>query len=361
VSDWHPTGLRTIKDVVNSLSAINLQQLPAPYYAGSSGSKGIVLAVESMNMHMTDEGWQIEAGMEHGGYRLCGYRFKESSTNLTDLYTRYLPDVVVVQDKREWDVKPGNFREPKAAFQEVDCLNHRSVVFKVTVLKDAHCHPEYHRDSAEEMGCHAWIVYYHPKIVCKLASFVRPQHLIRVYHTIDRDKVPEFQIGQRHGTILSGAISGVYPLRSRLLREAEQIPNMACLKHPGYHRNGSCTNEFLQTLSRFKVAICTSSIYGYALRKIIEATACGCHVVTDLPTDEVMPWIDGNLTRISPSTSSQEVGRITAQLCKEYDPEIQEWYAGRAKRWYDWKAAGLRLVSDIERMRANYNATVPTS
>ena len=42
------------------------------------------------------------------------------------------------------------------------------------------------------------------------------------------------------------------------------------LSHPGYGRSKCFTPEFLKILSIYKVAICTVSIYGYAVRKIVE-------------------------------------------------------------------------------------------
>jgi hypothetical protein len=115
------------------------------------------------------------------------------------------------------------------------------------------------------------------------------------------------------------------------------------------------TPQFLQTLSHFKVAICTSSMYGYALRKIMEATACGCRVLTDLPVDEALPEIDGNLFRIRPDTSAYHIQIYIRQLVKEYDPERQAHYAELAKKFYDFKAVGQRLADDIETLRRNYN------
>ena len=127
------------------------------------------------------------------------------------------------------------------------------------------------------------------------------------------------------------------------------------MPHPGYHRQGCATPVFLKALSQYKVAICTTSIYGYALRKLCEATAAGCIVVTDLPVDEVLPVIDGNLIRLHPDTPTKEVAALLRRLYEGYDPERQRFFSEQACEWYDYRAMGIRLAADIERLKNAYN------
>lgn len=345
--------MRTIADVIRRLPSPSSAELPAPAYTCRRGIR-VGLAVESMRRHMTDEGWQIFAGLEQAGYRLCGYQLPYDCTNVNDILLNLNPSVVVLQDKREWDVHPSNFREPLARFHYVESLARRQDVFKITILKDSHQNPPYHRHSAEEIGCHAWIVYYHPRIVKHVAPYVRSQHLIRTYHSLDSDIIPAYSPEGRNGTLLSGAISNAYPLRRMLVGKQHRLPETHYLKHPGYHRNGCQTPKFLEELSRHRVAICTSSIYGYTLRKIAEATACGCVVITDLPTDEVMPGIDGNLVRVSDKSSWQQVYAAVLHAIRTYSPERQAHYAAIAKEYYDYRRLGTALATDIEELRRSY-------
>lgn len=125
-------------------------------------------------------------------------------------------------------------------------------------------------------------------------------------------------------------------------------------RHPGYHRNGCATPDFIKLLQKFKVAVCTSSIYGYALRKIIEATAAGCMVITDLPSDEILPGIDANLIRVPSDVDWHEVYRIINRCYREYDLEKQIGLAQQCLEWYDYHPIGERLAWDIEMMRRNY-------
>lgn len=357
---------QTIDDVLRRLPRPEVPPLEAPAYRGPAWETRprVGLAVASMARHMTDEGWQLFQVLRAGGYTLAGHGIDSGYLGWRDLTCArkivevFDPGVVVVQDKREWEGLtaggPGGF-DKRERFRNVDHLSQRSDLFRLTILKDAHQQPEYHRAAAAEMGTHAWVVYYAPRIVAHLAPYVRPEHLVRTYHTVDADLVPAYSPANRWGCLLSGAVSGAYPLRRALVRDAALLPETDVLAHPGYHRNGPATPAFLRRLCRYRVAICTSSIYGYALRKVIEATACGCVVLTDLPADEVLPEIDGNLVRITPDFSPRRVAKILRTLCEEYDPERQADYARRALAFYDYRRMGARLADDIERLRRNYN------
>lgn len=359
--------LRTVEDVIlrmpRSRSAI--VHCPAPEYTPNDegSSSKVALAVESMRHHMSDEGYQIMQGLEEGGYTLAGYQCCYNSVNVKEIIRHFDPQTMVIQDKREWDLRPVDFREKNAKFRYIEYLKDRPSIFKVTVVKDAQQRPEYHQLSANEMGVHAWIVYYNPLIVSRLAPYIRPRHMIRTWHSIDSRLVPLFLPGskerqRRKGCLLSGAVGPAYPLRTLLTRRVSQLPDTDLLPHPGYHMRKCHTPGFLTTLSNYKVAICTSSIYGYSLRKIIEATACGCRVVTDLPTDEVLPFIDGNLVRVPSSIGVTAMGRILERLYEDYNPEIQFAYADDAMRWYDYRQVGLRLCQDIETLRKGYHHAV---
>lgn len=345
----------TISTVLSRLPKVKSETLPAPEYTGKS-DKGIALAVESMKRHMTDEGWQIMQSLQYHGYTLCGHQLEVNATDVRDIIRQTDPGIVLVQDKREWDVQRGDFRVAAARFNGVGYLKERPDLFKLTILKDSHQRPDYHRESADEMGVHAWVIYYHPSIVMRNAPYLRQKHLIRTYHTLDANLVPDFSMANRGGVLLSGAISPAYPLRSNILRHGRRwIPNMTVISHPGYHVNGSATPKYLQTLSHYKVAICTASMYGYALRKIIEATACGCRVVTDLPVDEVLPEIDGNLIRVPSDINMREIGQVVRQALVGYEPGRQERFAKQAKAFYDYRVMGQRLVQDISNMAKTWS------
>lgn len=348
---------RSIKELLREIPSPRIEPSKAPDYDPFPvpSPTRVGLAVESMRRHMTDEGWQVFDALQQSGYRLCGYDLPGNLTDTREILRATNPSVVVVQDKREWDTRPGDFREERAKFTNLSSLEEREDIFKLTILKDSQQRPEYHKQSADEIGCHAWIVYYHPTIVSHLAPYVRTNHIVRTYHSLDSSLLPEYSPDLRNGCLLSGAVSNAYPFRSALVRGAGLLPQTSYFPHPGYHRNGSATPSFLRLLCQYKVAICTSSKYGYALRKLVEATAAGCIVITDLPQDEVLPEIDGNLVRVTPDFTPRRLGKIILTLINDYNPERQEFYARRARAWYDYRMVGRRLANDIETLRSNYN------
>lgn len=352
--------MRTIGDILKTINTPQVAQLSKPIYSPPENEGGIriALAVKSMANHTSNEGWELMLSLQHSGYELCGYGIDENLTDVNEIIERYNPAVVVVQDKREYIGKTaGKGFDERERFINVGQLRLRPDIFRLTVLKDAHQDPQFHSDSANEIGCHAWITYYHPEIVCKFAPYVRREHLVRTYHSLDAQLVPTFSANRHHGCLLSGAISRAYPLRTRLFREARYLSHTTALPHPGYHRNGSATPKFLQILSNFKVAICTASSYGYVLRKMIEATACGCTVITDLPSDEVLPQIDGNMVRVDQSITTRDMNQVIRDCVANYNVEKQVFYAEEAKKWYDYRVQGTRLAANIEKLRRMYNET----
>lgn len=358
-------SLSTVESVIQALpSPQGFPPLPQPKYDGQEKSTCKVgLAVSSMSEHMTDEGWQIFDGLRQSGYDLCGKGIITTPevAPLPDLVDvqficRVLnPDTVLVQDKREWDTSPRDFRDQGARFQNIEYLRKRSDIFKLTILKDAHQRPLYHSASALEMDCHAWIGYYHPAIVKHLAPYIRAEHYIRTYHTLDNKDVPYYDPAMpRKGCLLSGALSGAYPMRTHLMRNIDHLPQTDYLRHPGYHRNGCFTPEYLRILSQYKVAICTSSLYGYALRKIIEATACGCRVITNLPVDEVLPCINGNLIRVPSDIPVPELAEVIKKAIDTYDPANQSYFVCQAVIRYNYRDVTRQLAKDIETLRLRY-------
>lgn len=357
-------GYRTVQEVATGTQRTTgpgLDELPAPRYTDLGNTTDVAMMVESMYRHSTDEGGQLASAFRSGGYHLSGLGF-DGEVDVLRVLRNYAPRTLVLQDVREFTGRtagPGfDYRE---SFVNVDSLLSRDV-FKLTVLKDAHSTPDYpfHRDIAERVGVSAWVTYYHPRIVKAQAPFVRERHLVRTYHSIDKDVLLPFSPASgRKECILSGALSRAYPLRLRLAQACKlgELPEADYLQHPGYGRSGSHTPLFLREhLPRYKVSICTSSMYGYAVRKLVESTACGCRVITDLPIDDVLPSIDGNLFRVRSDISVQEMREVVSGLVRTYDEDRQRIYADRAKEVYDYRSLGVRLAADIEKLRREYNS-----
>lgn len=347
---------RDVDEVIAHLPLVRSTTLPVPAFnpEENDNSSRLVLGVESMRHHMTDEGWQLTYGLSEQGYLHCGHRLPEPSTDVLHLVNTYTPGTVVVQDKREWDFDRHNFRDPQSRFRGINRLASMSNIFRVTVLKDAQQRPYWHSAAATEMGCNAWIVYYHPRIVKHVAPYVRTEHLIRTYHTLDPDVVPVYTSSERSGCLFSGAVSSAYPLRQRIVQKQGLLP-ITSLNHPGYHRKGTDTPNYLLMLSKFKVAICTSSMYGYSLRKIIEATAAGCRVITDLPTDDYLPNIDDNLIRIHPDIEIKDLRSVIESAIETYNPKVQCEFSNRCVATYNYYTQSSTLHEKITKLRKMYN------
>lgn len=336
--------------------------LSAPEYCpqGREGLCKLHLAVEDMSRHMTDEGWQFSLGLQSAGYSLAGHKCAIPYTDVKRVLGEYDPKIVVVQDKREWTGRTaGRGQDSRYLFTNVPELAERSDIFKVGVIKDAHSDHGLHMESASEMGTHAWVTYYNVKEIARQAPFLRPQHIIRTYHTVNLDDVPVFNLTKRRDAVLTGAHHPrVYPLRGRIRSAAATIPELDVVRHPGYHRHGAATPGFLQLLAGYKVAICTSSVYKYALRKIIEATAAGCVVITDLPYEDKLPHIDDNLIRVSPTISMSLLRDKIQSACADYSLARQHHWHTQAINHYNYRVQGLSLAVKIERLRRQYNESI---
>lgn len=355
----------TIRERIAMIDAIRTrpagEPLPAPPFNRflSDMRRGrVFFASETFSRHMTDEGWQIQLGLQKAGYALVGRYFDYDETDCRQVMRDMRPGVALMQDKREWDANLDGCFDKSISFQHSTALADDPAAFKLTIIKDAHSDPAYHRQAAEEIGCHAWISYYHPDIVCHLAPWVRREHVIRTWHSVDSAAVPVYSAVGRKGCLLSGAIDkSIYPLRARLKAAALEgrIPETTVLTHPTYHARGHCTPDYLKTLSKYKVAICTASVFGYALRKIIEAVACGCKVITDIPPDDPLPGgIDEALIRVSPEVPINQLAWIVQREIAAYDPLAQERYARAACEWFDWRRRGTELAGEIEKMRSEF-------
>jgi hypothetical protein len=364
-TDWIETvTLRTVDSTIAAIKHVpTVQELPAPPYVGDADDSRprIVLGVSSLRDCTSPEGHALIEGLRHAGWQVWGHGYADpfNLTDVREIIHRIEPGVVLVYDIREWGEHCGknDLRDPMARFTNLSALLERANIFKVGMIRDAHNSVEQCNESFKQAGVHAWVHQYHPRIVKHLNNAVRPQHLIRSWHSVEPADVPPFDKHNREGCLLSGNLSGYYPLRQRLYDNLHLLPRTTMLGHPGYQRQKCHTPEMLDQFSRHKVAIVTSSIFGYAIRKFVEATAAGCAIITDLPTDEVIPFIDVNFTRVSTDVSISEVRNLLLEMYRLYNPERQRQLSDVCKCYYDWRNVGCRLDDSIEMMKEHYEAS----
>jgi hypothetical protein len=126
---------------------------------------------------------------------------------------------------------------------------------------------------------------------------------------------------------------------------------MSWLRHPGYQNDrGPATPYYLRFLNHHKVSFATASSYGFALRKIIEGVACGCTVVTDLPSFDVLPEIDRALIRIKPTISDLELTLVLQEAAETWEEEGRRKWAEKAIAYYDYRVAGCRLSNALQKV-----------
>ena len=305
--------------------------------------KAIMLALWDYRNHTTDEGWQLQEGLRLAGVELWGKGYAHSERHVPAILDAAQPDVVILSDYRDWDPSNGGAYDKTAGFTGIQALFHHRCV--LPVFKDAASCLPYQCRYHEQIAANGWICYYHPKSVCRYAAWVDPDYIIRTYHTIDPAVIPN-NGAPRNGTIISGARNAdVYPLRDRIMA-APGYFGVDVRNHPGYGNKGSDVAEYYHALSKYRVSIATASRYGFALRKIIEAVACGCTAISDLPEYDHLP--DVPILRVSPIEWGTILWQIIRNAEDRYDPKRADQAAAKVIERYDYRVEGRRLYQAIE-------------
>lgn len=298
--------------------------------------------------HMTSEGHEFQAGLEHAGWKLVGAGFDDGCRLVPLLLLRHKPSMVVVHDKRDWHPESGIAFRNDIAFEQLEALREFDG-FKAVVVKDAGNPPAFQSEFCEQVRPDTVITYYHELAVGGAGPWLSAFHQTRTYHSVDREICDAIAIdGPRERGIVSGAVSrAVYPTRWTAKRFAGNL-GVRVHAHPGYGNKGCHTPEYLKTLAGYRVHVATASRFGFALRKIIESVAMGCTPVTDLPAYDVLPEIDGALIRIPHGASWQTIKAAVDRADDEWNLEERAAWAEKARAFYDWRAIGTRLDGLLE-------------
>uniref|UniRef100_A0A6M3IPT5 Glycosyltransferase n=1 Tax=viral metagenome TaxID=1070528 RepID=A0A6M3IPT5_9ZZZZ len=308
----------------------------------------LILGNIDYERHMTDEGDQLQRGLQNAGWILAGAGYGDGCRDVPTLLKRHRPDVVLVHDKRDWDPDHRCSFRDDVGYTNLGELASRDDIVRLVVVKDAGSAHDYHIRFIEEVGADAVVTYYHDTSVDHCFPYLRTVHKIRTYHTIDSDVVRKIDLGkQRDRGLVTGAMSErVYPFRHWARRCSGKL-GILNVRHPGFSNHGCATGEYLELLSRHKVHVATASIYGFALRKLIESAAVCCIPVTTLPAYDVLPEIDDILIRAPYTSTIRELRGIIDSAEKRWSLERLQDYANRAIRFYDYRAMGQRLSDDI--------------
>jgi hypothetical protein len=301
----------------------------------------VLLGNVDYRKHMTTEGDQFQTGLQAAGYTVAGKGF-DGLVDVPTILGRYQPDRIVVHDPRDWDpISPIAFRKD-LGFERIAALRD-AAAFKAVVVKDAASSLAYQSGFYRTIRADAAITYYHQTSIGRNAEWLKAVPQIRTYHSIDADQIAGIRFtGDRRAAVVSGALSTAYPLRQRTVRDAAVL-GVDVIPHPGYGNRGARTPDYCRTLAGYKVSIATASMYGFALRKIIEAVAVGCTVITDLPAYDVLPEIDGAVIRVPATIDPAELARVITTAVATWSLEERAYWMTRALAWYDARAIGRRL------------------
>lgn len=309
----------------------------------------LVLANIDYKTHTTDEGEQLQAGLQAAGWTLAGHGYGDGCCHVPTLLDRHQPQRIFVQDCRDWRSDSRGCFNPHVAFEEWAALRCRTQgVTLFTVCKDAGTVIDFQRQFAADIHVDGIVCYYHPRSVCGVAPWLADHNLIRTYHTLNREVCEAIPFDRpRRRCLVSGACSGtIYPLRRLVMDHCHQWV-VDFWPHPGYSNQGSAVALYLKLLGGYRVHVACASRYGFALRKIIESVAMGATPVTDLPHYDRLPHIDGALARVRPGATADEVKHTIDTAEEAWNADERLKWALLARTHYDWRVVGRELSENI--------------
>lgn len=321
----------------------------------------MLFVLESFRRHMDNGRWLFQLGMEAAGYVSAGGGLPAPGIDSVDVEAvvrQRNPPITIFWPRYEWSPQEWGGPEvrPEHEFRNWQYLLSRPDILRVCVLHDAASAREKQRRWHAEFQAHVYLTWYHERSVLPWNPHIRPEQLLRTYHVIDPAAAPP--VRPRDGVcLISGARNPeVYPLRTLAIdaaRRGELGPGVDVLDHPGYPQTGTRSTDYLAVLARYRVAVCTASVYGFALRKIVEATAVGCRVIANLPSCDGLPGIDENLCRIRRDTSIAELRAGIYREASRWQRRRQLLFAEIARRLYDYRAECARVAGELDQRRAD--------
>lgn len=314
----------------------------------TGGVMKIVLANSDYKNHMTSEGNELQEGLKANDWKLCGFGY-DGITHVGKILRDYEPQYIFVQDCRDWREDSGGCFDNRVSYTNWDLL-HDYPGKKITVLKDAGSVKDYQLDFFDDINADMIVHYYHDRALKDLGWDLECK-TARIYHSIDKTKIPI--VRKTKNAIISGALGAeIYPHRTFMTERATEY-GLDTLPHPGYHNHKCYTDDYIQTLAQYKVSVSTCSVWNFSLRKIIEAVACGCVCITNLPEWDILPGIDSCLVRFNNKMKWSEIKDLIRHEVEHYDSEKAWCYQKIAMNIYDYRVQGMLLNEAIIRKLRN--------
>lgn len=305
----------------------------------------VVLANIDYERHTTDEGLQLQRGLEAAGWVLAGVGYGDGCAHVPTLLDRYKPDAVFVQDVRDWLSTCNISFRKDLDFQGLDAMPARCRTY--TVCKDAWGWQREQAWLCETIKPTSIAHYYAIEVVRREAPWCNRYELHRIYHSVDADLCRSLWRDDRGGACVTGARSPVYPVRMLAIQHAADL-GLSTRPHPGYGNRGADTPAYLQWLSGYRVHVACGSKWRVAFRKILESVALGMTPITTLDPADVLPEIDGALVRIGPTPTVAELQDAIHAAAAAWRPDERRHWAERCWAHYDYRVAGRRLAAMME-------------
>lgn len=305
----------------------------------------LVLSNIDYERHTTDEGLQLQRGLQHAGWVLAGMGYDDGCADVAELMRRHKPERVFVQDVRDWYSQCDICFRKDLDFSNLQALRD---VKAFTVCKDAWNWHKEHRWIAHMIGARGVLHYYAADVVSReAADWIKPYPLLRIHHSVDADLCSELWTEDRKRGCVTGARSDVYPLRMRAIDAASML-KLDTRRHPGYGNRGADTPSYLRWVSGYRVHVATASKWRVAFRKIIESVSLGCTPVTNLDPADVLPEIDGALVRVPTDCTVFDLQHVIDRAAMAWDADERLAWAQKAWAYYDWRVAGERNARMME-------------
>jgi hypothetical protein len=121
----------------------------------------LVLGNAGYRQHMTDEGAQLQDGLAHAGWQLAGPGFQINESSVPKILDLVHPEIVFVQDVRDWDPRYEGCYDKAMEFFDIEVLREREDIKVATVVKDAASLVAGQRQFASTIDADAIVHYYH--------------------------------------------------------------------------------------------------------------------------------------------------------------------------------------------------------
>lgn len=155
---------------------------------------------------------------------------------------------------------------------------------------DLHHHDEFERSRNREVLSvfDTILASYGYALDCFYPGLCAVKRIAWIPHSASPDFVLPFNERPENAVFLSGAINRFYPLRQRMERLGDKLPNRIVLHpHPGYHceydycRNEGVGEGYARKINRYRAGFTDSSQFQYVVAKYFEIPATGATLLAD--------------------------------------------------------------------------------